>query len=65
MLSECISMFTVDVISRSTYLMKSQRVAVSRRHSVDGGVQGQPALATEVIPAERKQKGEETMTEQL
>lgn len=40
-------------------------MAISWCDSVDGGVKGQPALATEVVPKERKQKGVTTMTEQL
>lgn len=32
-------------------------MAISGRDGVDGGVEGHPALAAEVKPTERKQKG--------
>lgn len=33
-------------------------MAVSRRDGVDGGLEGQPAPAAEVIPTRRKEGGE-------
>lgn len=40
-----------------TYLILSQRVAVTRRDGVDGRVEGQPAPVGEVKSAERREKG--------
>lgn len=57
--SRCVVMHPVPP---STYLVQSQRVSIPRRDGVDGGVKGHPALATEVKPAERKQKGVTIMT---
>lgn len=38
-------------------------MAVSWRDRVDGGIEAQPALVVEVIPAEREQRGVMTMTD--
>lgn len=61
-LMNCTSRFIAHVHTYAlppplTYLMQSQRVAISWRDGVDGGVEGQPALAAEVESTDRKQKG--------
>lgn len=48
----------VKVITVQTYLMQSQRVAVSRRDGA-GGVQGQPAFGAEVKPTGETREGDE------
>lgn len=48
----------------STYLVQSQRVAISWCDSVDRGVKGQPALVIEVVPTERKQNDRDRTTSQ-